>query len=529
MEKLKNLKFINKIYLLLLAIVALNLILFSSVSPLHSIMNMQYNEWLYYIIGKGMKYGKVPYIDLIDHKGPYTFFIFYFASLIGEKSHIGLYVVAVVFYYIITLYSYKISKLILDCTIAEDAAIKDVTSVFTSVAIFVLSSSYYMSFGTITCETFILAFELIAYYLFMKYALNGKCEHNKVNSFVYGVLAGLSFFIKANGVLVFVPIAIMLLFILIRKKEYKNLAQNIAYGIVGFIISLLPAIIYCMVNHCLFEMIQASFVVNKVYTGTGLPSINSLTLSLVETINEFKEFIVVCILSIPMFSYLIKDEDNEIKKHCILFYVLSLIINIYAVFMSARPYTNYLNFLTPYVIPFILFIIAGIVKLFGEKNNSLITFAVIGIIIVNALSYSLDLELSNMNGYAQTKISKEVTNICKNVTNQKDKKKLLVVGYAPYLYETFDTIPNEKYFATPVVSRKKYSEPYDALVKRIDMGTEKVVVVAFGRSMVKDEEFKTNVYNSLNKHYAKIGEAKVSGTNIEVYVKGNIEENADGK
>ena len=95
-------------YLPLIVFIGINLFLFSSVSPLYSLMNMQYNEWLYYLIGKGMVNGKVPYLDLLDHKGPYLFYFFGIANIISYK-HIGLYLITLVIYSLIAVFSYKIT------------------------------------------------------------------------------------------------------------------------------------------------------------------------------------------------------------------------------------------------------------------------------------------------------------------------------------------------------------------------------------------------------------------------------------
>ena len=101
-----------KIYFVIGILVIVNLLLFSGVSPLQSIYNMQYDEWLFYLIGKGMTEGRVPYIDLMDHKGPYLFYFFALANLIPYK-HIGFFIFSFIIYIFIAVFSYKISLLIL--------------------------------------------------------------------------------------------------------------------------------------------------------------------------------------------------------------------------------------------------------------------------------------------------------------------------------------------------------------------------------------------------------------------------------
>ena len=504
--------------IVLLIVVAVNLFLFSSVSPIHSIMNMQYNEWLYYLIGKGMTKGMVPYAELLDHKGPYLFFFFALANVI-EFKHISFYLVALAFYYIIALFSYKITYLTLSLVTDFDEKKKTIFSFISGFIIYFISSSYYLSFGTISAEVFIIALMLVAYYIFIKYLFSGELIHSPKHSLIYGALAGVSFFIKANGILGFVPIAITLLIILIRGKEISNLLQNILFGFIGFVISLLPAIIYCIVTDSLADMIEGAFVINFLYTGTGLPSLDSLSLSFIETIMEFKEFVLICILSVPVFYYIIKNFDKETKTNAMTFYILSLVINIYSVFMSVRPYTNYLNYLLFYIIPIVIFFEILFDNVFALKSKAFTVVSVVVLLLINILSYSFITELSNLNGYAQERLASQVMKVYKGTDGAKNKPKMLVIGYAPYLYEAFGVLPNEQHFATPVVSRKKYGEPYNAIIRRIERGNEELIIVAFERSMKNDEEFKSKVYSALENGYEKNGDASAVGTKAEIYRK----------
>ena len=508
----------RKPQIILLIVVALNLFLFSSVSPIHSIMNMQYNEWLYYLIGKGMTRGMVPYLELLDHKGPYLFFFFALANVI-EFKHISFYLVALAFYYIIALFSYKITYLTLSFATDFDEKKKTIFSFISGFIIYFISSSYYLSFGTISAEVFIIALMLIAYYIFIKYLFSGEVTHRVKYSLIYGALAGVAFFIKANGILGFVPIAITLLIMLIRGREISNLLQNILFGFIGFVISLLPAIIYCIVTDSLAEMIEGAFVINFLYTGTGLPSLDSLSLSFIETIMEFKEFVLICILSVPAFYYIIRNFDKETKTNAMTFYILSLAINIYSVFMSVRPYTNYLNYLLFYIIPIVIFFEVLLDNIFALKSKAFTIVSVVVLLLINILSYSFITELSNLNGYAQERLASQVMKVYKGSDGAKNKPKMLVIGYAPYLYEAFGVLPNEQHFATPVVSRKKYGEPYNAIIRRIERGNEELIIVAFERSMKNDEEFKSKVYSALENGYEKIGDASAVGTKAEIYRK----------
>ena len=311
------------------------------------------------------------------------------------------------------------------------------------------------------------------------------------------------------------------------KKEYKKLMLITILGIGTFIISLIPAFIYCIVTNSLNDMINGAFIINMFYIGAGMPSSKTLFDSFFDTLLAFKEWTILCIFSVFLIWRLISSLEKNIKYRFMAFYVLSLFFNIYAVYMSFRPYTNYLNYLIFYFIPIVLFFVKSFVNIFLNNNDENLLFKnimsmkilfIIILLVINILSYSFSFEISNINGITQNRLANQVLKVYKNKSEKVKNVKLLVVGYEPYIYEAFDTLPNERYFATPVVNREKYEEPYEALIEKIKEGNEEVVVVSFGRGMIKDAEFRENVYDALSDKYEKIGDAKSVNLKAEVYV-----------
>ena len=54
------------------------------------------NDWedanILFTLGRGMMHGRVPYLELYDQKGPFSFFLYGLASLVSNTSFIGLYI-----------------------------------------------------------------------------------------------------------------------------------------------------------------------------------------------------------------------------------------------------------------------------------------------------------------------------------------------------------------------------------------------------------------------------------------------------
>lgn len=82
----------------------------SKSSPLYPL-----NDWpdinIFYTIGKGMVHGKVPYVDLLDHKGPYIYAVAAAAYLIDGSGFTGYFLFELLSFYFFLYYSYKLLTL----------------------------------------------------------------------------------------------------------------------------------------------------------------------------------------------------------------------------------------------------------------------------------------------------------------------------------------------------------------------------------------------------------------------------------
>lgn len=105
---MKKKKFI--IYSLIFLIGAIFITLISKNSFL-----FKFNDWwdanAFMTVGKGIWEGVVPYRDLFEQKGPYLYLIYAFASLISNKTFIGVYLLEVIAMFINLIFTRKIIKL----------------------------------------------------------------------------------------------------------------------------------------------------------------------------------------------------------------------------------------------------------------------------------------------------------------------------------------------------------------------------------------------------------------------------------
>ena len=72
------------------------------------------NDWVdvncFFTVGRGIRHGLVPYLELYDQKGPLLYYVYMFASLISESSFLGVFLIEVLLYAIFLFFSGRIAE-----------------------------------------------------------------------------------------------------------------------------------------------------------------------------------------------------------------------------------------------------------------------------------------------------------------------------------------------------------------------------------------------------------------------------------
>ena len=497
-QKLLEKNQIQKFLIIVALIVLTTIILFfvSATSPIRDINYLNYDSTIFYIIGRGIKYGKTPYIDLVDHKGIYIFLINYFASVIGETNHIGLFVIHLLISYftVIVLYgiSYHLTKI-------------KFVSALSSISILILHNIYFFSHGGIKCETFLAPFLYLSMYLL----LTGKSDRNM---FITGICAGVVLFTKANLILFFVPIIFYYIYLTIINKKYFNIIRLFFSGLAGVFIGVLPGLIYCLANNCLKEMIYYSFTLNFVYSNDLQYNYKSIFDALYDSIECFLPLILCSILSIIPFYKLTKN------KVLLFFYILLLICNLASTLLGLRPYTYYANPLLTHILFVFIYVYYQINNYLISRDIVLKISNIIILILLLQFSYFFSWPVTFRNYRPQNIVAKQTRSICTKIFEGEKKSihdtSILVVGACINIYNEFNIFPKIKYFDTPTISRKYYAEPYDEIIENLQSKNSEFVVISFTPLMLKDG-FNEEVRKILKENYTLMQD--FAGLSAELY------------
>ena len=434
-------------------------------------------------MGKGIKYGYTPYVDLTDHKGIYIFLINYLATIISEVNHLGLFVIHVLISYFTVITLYKISYLLTK---------KHLVSVATSLTIFAIQNTYFFSGGAIKCETFLAPFLYLSLYLFLKNDWNEKLSRNMI---IIGASAGIGLLTKPNVALCFLPMAIYLTYIYIIKKEYGRIWWLLLSGLLGVAIGAFPGVIYTIKNDCFKEMIQYTFINNFKYTGSLYYTYNSIGEAVFTTLQYFAKWIMLSVISIYPFYKLVKSRMLNV------FYILFLIFNMIASFMALRSFSHYANPLLLNILFLVMYTYLLIDEYVISKRKSFIYLyiALFALLFVYAYRFSWTTTKLKYQRYyyfakevreyfdrAAMENSNENNALAEKGQNGEGKQsKVLIIGATLNIYNELNVLPPIKNFCIPYIRNRDMVDAYDEIKESLKSKDSEYAILSFTGLMIR--------------------------------------------
>ena len=264
MEKIKSLAADKKEWILLISISIILTATFSifaySTSPLYP-NNYGYDSAFFRFIGKQILKGKIPYIDIWDHKGPIIYYIQALGAVLGTKNqHFSL-------IFLMQLFSMFLSIILfneIDKTINKD---KRSQIRFLIISICSLGLLYTVLEGGNFTEEWSLPIICFSLFLFSRYLIRSikNPYHPCKYAFLHGICLSLLAFIRINNAITICMGVFVILIYLIIKKQFKNIVMNIIFGFLGISTVAIPILLFFYFNHALEEMINALFIHNFKY------------------------------------------------------------------------------------------------------------------------------------------------------------------------------------------------------------------------------------------------------------------------
>ncbi len=193
-----------------------------TLSPLYTIE--KYDSTVFKLMGQLILHGKIPYVDMFDHKGP----MLYLIQALGQwliPGRLGLFLLAVGGLSISIYFWYKSARLF-------TTPLKSILTIFLSLITYYL----YTEYGNLT-EDWNIPFISIAYYILLSSLINQQLTNYLKNGCIVGLCLACSFFIRPNDAVAFIgaPICGTILWLL-KEKNYKEILKLVEGILIGFTI-----------------------------------------------------------------------------------------------------------------------------------------------------------------------------------------------------------------------------------------------------------------------------------------------------
>lgn len=318
----------NRIRAVIVVIAEIYLLIFCvTISPLYDIWGG--DSAFYILVGKGMKYGYLPYRDIFDGKGPYLFFLEYIGQIICE-GRFGA--------FIIQSLLFCTSMVFMDKTIGIGRINRHLYDVI--LLLFPLLMAVFSVAGGGLTEDFSLLPISICMFLFVKF-VNGKGKrHAPLFALIYGLSFGTLVFLRINNSAVICAGVLTICIILVFGREWENLLYNAIAFIVGVVFAALPVVVFFAINHTLVEMLNQVFLYGIKYTKLVKES------GWISLINgQYKASIIP--LCVVLISSLVLFEKDKYKSTLLLW--TTTIVSAMAVVASGRNFEHYYALFIPVI------------------------------------------------------------------------------------------------------------------------------------------------------------------------------------
>jgi len=277
------------------------------------------------LVGQGMTDGLLPYRDFFDMKGPYLFLIEYFGQILCS-GRVGCFIVQWISLSLSLFFSDKIFQLALGK--------RHLLGEFLLMLPFLWIAAATFEGGNLT-EEFCLPALLVCFYCYLRYKRQiSEKQHPPQYALIYGAAFGFISFVRITSAASICAIVLCILIRLIANHSFRNILQNAVAFIAGFVLAILPAVIYCLCKGIFQEMIYLVFAFGYIYAAHGGLiefSLNSLWYYL----------LIVPPLAMCCFS------DNRKS------FLLDMVINTFAITLAVSMGNQYLHYFT-LIIPLII-------------------------------------------------------------------------------------------------------------------------------------------------------------------------------
>lgn len=405
---------------------------------------------VFVIMGRALASGKIVYKDIFDHKGWYLYLFYALGALISNNSELGIYFVESLFFVLESILIFKITSLFLN----------EQNSLIATFCMIFLGTFKHIGLYRGTTEGFVVLFNYISIYYLLKYCKTRdliNSMHPPIYMLIHGICVGIAFGIKANYILMWIPIPIFVIYDLLRHKMFYLAIKNVLFGLCGVLISWCPMIIYAFSTDSFRDMYFCSIKFNMLYS-----SDNSGVLYMLNHILQSDAILIILIIFLAsLFSIIISHQLDKDSKIC---FVFMAILVLFGCLIGGRVYSHYFLCIVPFCVFFV-------VELFGNRKINKIIHSINPlIIIVGIMILFLLINKSLVNNIIESRAINNSNDLIKTIQTSIDNietASVLSTGNNADMYINLGILPKEKYFYIPSISYSSFPDAIDSQVSSI--------------------------------------------------------------
>ncbi len=275
-------------------------------------------------IGKRMTEGKIPYLDLFDHKGPILYFIEYLGILISKTDYTGVWLLELFNILITVILMRKLGR------ITSDRA----SSVLLAVLLCAGICGWKIWQGGNFAEEYALPWITLAAVEFFLFFKTGSYRQSEI--ILLGVGFAVVFLLRANMIAIWAVLMPIVLIVFVKEKRFSDIIRCSVLFILGVATVLLPVLIYTLRTGSTEALWQDYIRFNISYTNDASSLSERLKLAV-----YFVKLLWPGVIAIIV--TLIFHPEKSILWVNSLFFITSL----WFVTMSGRGYYHYAIVLLP--------------------------------------------------------------------------------------------------------------------------------------------------------------------------------------
>ena len=448
---------------------------------------------VFFMVGRGMASGKVPYLDMFDHKGWYIYFINYLGALINPSGSFGIFLVEFLFMYLSAILVYKIFSQVYSQE-EKRVSVGGIAAAMIGVALFLNNSTFE---GGNFVEDYCILLQLISTFLLVLFYQKTSNEHPPRYMLIHGICAGIAFWLRANLVFMWGAVAVVILVELMIKKQYRCFIFNIAAGLLGVVISSLPPILYAVATNSFHEMIEQTFLFNMYYSGKSGGVFSNIV-----GLFRFHVFLALLVISLP--SCIIIIRTSRVHKYFKWIFCMGFFFSVLSVALSGRYYGHYFVYLLVFAFPLIFLLIRKVASLSENRMLVIIRAATIccifGITICANLCLPIKVFGAKFSGYYRYM---QVVNTISDIYKERSEKDsvVLVTNNNCIFYNRMHAFPNTKFFYLPSISYELFPDAIDGQTQSILSGENDVVIIDYRNKQVFGQGEDDRILSYLSETY----------------------------